>query len=272
MIVDFHTHTFPDELADRAVGKLAQSSGMSNYLDGRKDSLINSMKDAGIDYSVILPVVTKPEQCSTVNSIAYEINQHTEETGLISFAGIHPDNTDYKTILSNLSRKKFKGIKLHPVFQKCNIDDKRYLKLIECAYENDLAVLIHAGRDISFPGCDEAAVWRIISMIKAVPPHKLVLAHMGGWGMWDEVEPILGMENVWLDTAFCLKANPDAAFLNEKKFCDMVKKHGAERVLFGTDSPWLSQKETVNLINNLELNSEEKIKILGENAKHLLNL
>lgn len=44
MIIDFHTHTFPDELADRAVGTLAHSGGIHNYLDGRVHSLTDSMK------------------------------------------------------------------------------------------------------------------------------------------------------------------------------------------------------------------------------------
>ena len=30
MVIDFHTHSFPDELADRAVGRLAQSGGIHN--------------------------------------------------------------------------------------------------------------------------------------------------------------------------------------------------------------------------------------------------
>ena len=68
MIIDFHTHTFPDELADRAVGTLAHSGGIHNYLDGRVDSLKESMKKAGIDYSVLLPVATKPNQCDTINT------------------------------------------------------------------------------------------------------------------------------------------------------------------------------------------------------------
>ena len=42
MIIDFHTHSFPDDIADRAVGRLAQSGGIPNYLDGRVDlSLIH---------------------------------------------------------------------------------------------------------------------------------------------------------------------------------------------------------------------------------------
>lgn len=272
MIVDFHTHTFPDELADRAVAKLAQSSGMHNYLDGRASSLVNSMKEAGVDYSVLLPVVTKPAQANSINSIAYEINKNTQKTGLISFGGIHPDNEDYKQIIKELAQKGFKGIKLHPVFQKCKIDDIRYLRLIECAYENDLVVLVHAGFDISFPDWDEASVSRLLTMIKEVPPHKLVLAHMGGWGMWDEVTPILGMENVWLDTAFCLRETQNEEFLDKNKFCEMVKMHGADKVLFGTDSPWMSQKDAINIINKLDFTTEEKKKILGENSKILLNL
>ena len=70
MVIDFHTHSFPDELADRAVGRLAQSGGIPNYLDGRIDSIKASMKKAGIDYSVLLPIATKPEQHTTINKIA----------------------------------------------------------------------------------------------------------------------------------------------------------------------------------------------------------
>lgn len=54
MVIDFHTHSFPDELADRAVGRLAQSGGIHNYLDGRVTSIQKSMKKAGIDYSILL--------------------------------------------------------------------------------------------------------------------------------------------------------------------------------------------------------------------------
>ena len=80
MIIDFHTHTFPDELADRAVGTLAHSGGIHNYLDGRVHSLTDSMKKAGIDYSVLLPVATKPNQCDTINTLALKTNETSETT------------------------------------------------------------------------------------------------------------------------------------------------------------------------------------------------
>ena len=111
MIIDFHTHTFPDELADRAVGTLAHSGGIHNYLDGRVHSLTDSMKKAGIDYSVLLPVATKPNQCDTINTLALKTNETSETIGLISFGAIHPACENFREILNWLSNNGFKGIK-----------------------------------------------------------------------------------------------------------------------------------------------------------------
>ena len=240
MIIDFHTHSFPDDIADRAVGRLAQSGGIPNYLDGRVDSIKASMKKAGIDYSVLLPIATKPSQHTTINKIAIETNKSFKSTGIISFGTIHPDNDDYKTIISDLAKAGVPGIKLHPVFQRTNIDDPRCLRIIECANDNDLIVSIHCGMDISFPNCDEASVERLANMIKEVPPHKLVLAHMGGWSMYDEV-------------------------------CDqMVRTHGSDHILFGTDSPWSDQSESLHLLRTSGLTPEELTAIEGGNAATLL--
>ena len=104
MIIDFHTHTFPDELADRAVGTLAHSGGIHNYLDGRVDSFKESMKKAGIDYSVLLPVATKPNQCDTINTLALKTNETSKTTGLISFGAVHPACENFREILNWLSK------------------------------------------------------------------------------------------------------------------------------------------------------------------------
>ena len=271
MVIDFHTHSFPDELADRVVGRLAQSGGIPNYLDGRVDSIKASMKKAGIDYSVLLPIATKPEQHTTINKIAIKTNQSAKETGLISFGTIHPDTADYKTIINNLAKAGIPGIKLHPVFQRTNIDDPQYLRIIECANDNDLIVTIHCGMDISFPNCDEASVERLSNMIKEVPPHKLVLAHMGGWSMYDEVcSRLIGTPHVWLDTAFVLKSTPDNNFLSKEKFVQMVRAHGADHILFGTDSPWSDQSESLKLLRTSGLSADELTAIEGGNAAALL--
>ncbi len=282
MIIDFHTHTFPENLAGRAISKLAASSRARNYLDGTAGALRASMEEAGVDCSVLLPVVTRTGQQEDINRNAIEVNRHSKETGLISFGGIHPENEDYREILRGLSENGVKGVKIHPVFQRVAIDDIRYLRIIECASENDMIVITHAGYDIGFPGEDFSSVRRIEKVLDIVKPRKLVLAHMGGWDCWEEVEERIVGRDVWLDTAFSLlpiepapgtvrgpEENPP---LTGEQFLRMVRRHGADRILFGTDSPWSGQKEMVAAIQGSGLDEKEQEAILGGNAGELLGI
>ncbi len=282
MIIDFHTHIFPDSLAGHAVKTLARSAGASPYLDGTKRDLVNSMREAGIDCSVLLPVVTNPSQQAHINRTVLEINEHSGETGLISFGGIHPDNEDYPQILRHLAGNGVKGIKLHPVFQKTSLDDIRYMRIISCACENDLAVLVHGGWDISHPGMDQACPRHVLPVLDTLRPPKFILAHMGGWGCWDQVEAFLAGRDLWLDTAFSLmplRPAPGAGKmpgeyppLPVEQFLRIVKRHGPDRILFGTDSPWIGQAEMIRCLEKTGLSPEELAAVLGGNAARLLQL
>ena len=48
--------------------------------------------------------------------------------------------------------------------------------------------------------------------------------------------------------------------------------HGADRIVFGTDSPWADQKNFVALLEHVPLTEEEKAAIFSENAKKLLGI
>lgn len=282
MVIDFHTHTFPEKLAGRAIRKLAEGARALNYLDGTAQALRDSMEDAGVDYSLLLPVVTKPGQQEDVNRIAMETNARGMETGLLSFGGIHPENEDYRQILRNLANGGVKGIKIHPVFQGVPIDDIRYQRIIACASENDMIVITHAGYDIGFPGDDRASVSRIARMLDSVKPEKFVLAHMGGWECWEEVEECIVGRKVWLDTAFSLlpiepapgtsRSPREDPPLPGEQFLRMVRGMGADHILFGTDSPWSGQKETLAAIRESGLSQAEQDAIMGENAAMLLDI
>ena len=55
MIIDFHTHAFPDRLAPRAIGQLtvnAAASGYTPLTDGTVAGLIASMDKAGIEAEI----------------------------------------------------------------------------------------------------------------------------------------------------------------------------------------------------------------------------
>lgn len=301
MIIDFHTHTFPEQIAARTIAKLSASSNLCSYLNGTAKELTASMQANGINYSVLLPVATKPSQTDTINQTAIQVNNRFRKTGLLSFGGIHPDNENYREILKNLSENGIKGIKLHPVFQNTYFDDIRYLRIIECACEYNLIVLTHAGYDVSFPNDEYSSPKHILPVIEQIHPDKLVLAHMGGWHEWNLVLELLAGQHVWLDTSFSLtpmrpsaganntpdsdtavptdtNVSPDPNVvwpdgqLSKEAFCRLVRKHGSDKILFGTDSPWSSQAESLRLVRESGLNQTELDQILYKNAQALLDI
>lgn len=275
MIIDIHTHTFPDKIANIAVKKLSSSGHIPYFSNGTVVGLKASMQKAGIDYSVVLPVATNPLKLDSMNTVSIEQNG---KDNLIYFGAMHPDAPDWKEQLERLAKNKIKGIKIHPVYQNVDIDDIRYLKILNRAAELDLIVLMHAGDDIGFPGAVRCSPKMIANALRQVGDIKIILAHMGGWKNWEEVAENLVNTSAMLDTAFALGTiiPLDNTFdddflnlLNESDFIKLVNTFGSDRVLFGTDSPWTDQKQSLDLIKNLSLTEEEKNKILGENALKL---
>ena len=280
-VIDFHTHTFPDKIASRALESLSSKSHTKYFTNGTIKALKDSMTAAGIDYSVILPVATRPEQVEKINDSAIEIN--SREQSLISFGAMHPDYENYSRELERISESGIKGIKIHPVYQGVNINDDRYIKILSRASELGLIVLIHTGRDIGFPGAECSMPEKILDALNEAGNVYAILAHMGGWRCWDEVCSLFASrENIYIDTAFSLgefipndndnyyKSREECKMLNAQEFTGIIKTFGAERVLFGTDSPWSSQFDSLKEFESLSLSDSEKELILFGNAARLL--
>lgn len=279
MIIDFHTHTYPEKIAARTVELLAGRSGTVPHSDGTLEGLEENMQQRHVDMSVVLPVATSPKQYKRINEVAQVENEMFKDTHVWSFGGIHPENDNYKEILRDISDKGLKGIKLHPDYQGTFFNDIRYKRIISYASELGLIVVTHAGQDIGLPDivhCTPAMAEEVLDDVK---PDKLVLAHMGGWQMWQDVLDRLCGRNVYLDTAFSYgqiqyKEGVDHRWklMDSDMFRAIINKHGADKILFGTDSPWSDQSESIADIDGLGLAEDEKRKIMGENAAGLLNL
>lgn len=275
MIIDFHTHIFPDNVAIKAIPLLEQKANIKAYTNGTLADLSKKTKEAGIDYSLVLPVATSAKQTKSINDFAIMIN--SKNINVISFGGMHPDYEDYEAELIRLKDNNIKGIKLHPQYQNSFIDDEKYINIIDKAFELNLIVIIHAGIDIGIEGETKATPNRIINMWNSLK-HRgiLVLAHMGSWQMWDDVyDNILGKE-FYIDTAFSLdnviQGNESLELMKEEEIIRFINKHGSDKILFATDSPWAEQKKYLDFINNLEIDEKDKKNILGLNAKKLLNI
>ena len=263
MIIDFHTHIFPDKIAERSVKYLAEKSGIEHNTDGTVAGLLKSMEEGRIDLSVVLPVATKPEQFSSITKFACFLNETYDN--IHSFGGLHPLSENYKEELNIIKREGLKGVKLHPDYQGMFIDDIRYKRIIYEASALGLIVLLHAGRDIGYPEPVHCPPDRTLRVIEEIRPEKLVLAHLGGWRQWDAVEELLCGKNVWLDTAFCLE------YISKEQFFRIIETHGFEKILFATDSPWSVQGDYVNRMEALIEDEGVRNAILGGNAERLLN-
>ncbi len=270
MIIDFHTHIFPDSLAWKVMPKLTADFNEPASTDGTADGLLRSMQESRIDLSVVLPVVTNPRQFRSITQFALQINERfehvTQGPRLLSFAGIHPDSADYMGELNTIKELGFKGIKLHPDDQKVLIDDIRYKRIIARACELDLIVSIHAGYDPVSPQLIHAAPRPIARMLDDVRPQKVVLAHLGSNLFYDEAERTLVGRDVYLDTSFSIRhIEPD-------QMLRIIRNHGHKKVLFGSDVPWTSQKKDLKTFLDLELTPMEQEDILYRNARRLLRL
>lgn len=265
MIIDFHTHIFPDKIAESTIRSLEERAGLTASTNGTLSGLLASMETAGVDMSVILPVVTKPSQFETVNTFAASVNEQYEGK-LLSFGGIHPDTEDYKKELDRIKELGLKGIKLHPDYQGVMIDDIRYMNIIEYADALGLIIITHAGIDIGLPDPVHCPPDKMRKVIDTLHPKKMVVAHYGGWNQWEEVYEYLAGENLYLDTAFTFD------YIKEDMFYKILEKHGSDKVLFATDCPWGYQKKDVESLKKMNLTDEVKNEILYKNAMNLLKI
>ncbi len=271
MLIDFHTHIFPDEIAPRTIQALIQgirreqgedyvNSHTMNYSDGTISGLLRSMDENGVDMSVCLPIVTKESQTPSINRFAKTIRTDR----LTSFGSLHPMQADWEAVLEELAENGFRGVKLHHQFQQCPIDSKESIRILRKAKELGLLVIFHAGHDIGLPGDVMASPERIRNVLTEMDGSHLIAAHLGGWQQWDDVEKYLVGSEIFLDTAFIQD------FIPSEQCLRIIRNHGASRILFATDSPWESPSDTKKFLDSLPLTAEEYRMITSENARKLL--
>jgi len=259
-IVDTHVHAFPDAIAARAVPELAREGNVVPASDGTLTGLLASMDRAGIATSVVCSIATKPAQFDRI----LEWSQANESDRLVMLPSVHPASPEVVGQVRRVAGAGLRGIKLHPYYQGFEIDEPRLFPVYEAAQELGLVVVCHGGFDIAYPHTRVADPVRARRVIDAFPALKLVVAHLGGWEDWDEVERHLLGRPVWLDTSYSL------AFLPADRARRLLATHPADRILFGSDSPWADQAGEIARLRALGLPEDLERRILGGNARELL--
>ncbi len=88
-VVDFHTHIYPDEVAEKVLANLEKHYGVKRKAEGASSGLLSSMQEAGIEHSVVLPVVTRPEHLSS--NLWYAELREKSKGKIIPFGSYHPE-------------------------------------------------------------------------------------------------------------------------------------------------------------------------------------
>jgi uncharacterized protein len=263
LIIDFHTHIYPESSASKTLTAVQSRAGISCFSDGTQQGLVQSMDKAGIDLSVVCSVATKPEMVEST----HQWLENLRNRRIMPFATMHPDRLTVFEEVQNLKRRGFKGFKVHPDYQGFFVDEKRVYLFYEAAQAEGMIILFHAGLDRGLPDPIHSTPEGLAKVHRDFPSLRMVVAHMGGEAVFDETERHLLGRDIFLDTSFVLRVM--APHVLER----FVKKHPAERILFGSDSPWTDQSEELRFLMSLPyLGVEEKAKIAGGNAAQLLDL
>lgn len=264
MLIDFHTHCFPPKIAGKAIEKLAHASGgFIPNTDGTVDSLRARMREDGIAVAVVLSIATNAHQQRAVNDFAISIDNKQD---IFAFGSVYPYSEDAFSELERIKEAGLLGVKLHPDYQGFAVDDTRWKPLYRKISELGLITVFHAGLDYGFPP-PYNAMPRALRQAAEWFQTPVIAAHWGGINCGDGVlEYLCGTENVYFDCSFGYSMMP--RYYAEK----ILEKHGVDRMLFGTDSPWRTAEQEMRLLDNLGLSAEDMEKITHKNAERLLKI
>ena len=273
MIIDFHTHNFPDALAPKAVAALTRQlqGAFPPVADGTVSAQLRDMDAAGVDLSVVCPIATKPTQFDVIlrRSVAVREGAEGEEAArrLLFLASIHPFDPDFAAHARTIAEAGIPGIVVHPYYQNISLDDPVVWPTFAAARDNGLFVMSHCGNDAGYPNAPACcSPIQIEKLLNAVPDLTFVACHLGGFdgSPIHAVDRLLPFEKCFIDTARIANQddNPEADRI--------VAEWPADRMLFGTDYFWRDERLLADWVNNARPDEAEREHIFHHNAERLL--
>ena len=261
-VIDFHTHVFPDKMAKRTIKVLDDNAGNQYILanDGTVSGLLSNMDAWNIDISVVMPVATKQSQFRNICQWA----AGTCSDRLFCFGSIFPYTDDYKRDIDYVASLGLKGLKFHAEFQDFIVDDDRMMRIYDYALGKDLIILHHAGFDPAYKPPYKSSPQQFARIAKEMRGGVIIAAHLGGHDQWDDVERYLAGSSIYLDTSMGFEYYPRDQFLR------IVEKHGADKILFGSDAPWSNAATEIKLLEDMPLPESHINAILSGNARRIL--
>jgi len=226
-----------------------------NFFIPRSDpgDLIASAGRIGIQrmYGSSLAAIRGDAVSGNNNAVALHAKYPDRFFPYVVFKPNYPEDADRTIALSEA--EKIRQFKIHDDGNDIAYDDRRYYPLYEHAHATGAIILAHTyGRKHVVP---------MMKIAGEFPAIKILLGHSGI--IEEEIygDAVRTRENIFLETCSSLAWYG----LLER----LVAMGGADRVLFGTDMPFMSPDQQIGRVLFARIPDEAKRKILGLNAQRL---
>lgn len=259
-IADAHAHIFPAKVSEKATIAISEFYSLPYNHIGTAQELVQSEHAIRMTKCIVCSSATTPHQVQRINDfIKGQCDEHTEFVGL---GTLHPYMEDAESEIVRIIELGLHGIKLHPDFQKFDIDDERAIPMYRLVSKYKLPILFHSGDAVS--PCSR--VEKLSKVAKMFPELRCIAAHFGGYLNWSSVPKDLKLDNMYFDTSSTLFS------LDYDTARDMIRDIGVEKFMFGTDFPLWDPAEEMDRYYSMYLSEEENSKILYENFEKFYNV
>ncbi|NKQ55795.1 amidohydrolase family protein [Amycolatopsis sp. K13G38] len=261
MIIDAHTHVWPDAIAEKAL-TANRLPGLRAVSDGKAATLAAEMAARGIGHSMALGVAGAAKHVDRTNEFVASLDRAT----FTPFGTVHVD-LSVEENLASLRRHGISGVKVHPLFQGFGLMHERLWELFE-AFGDEIGVIVHVGAGGSGEVNSLSTPSMVRKIVQAFPRLRLVVCHFGGYHMLAEAEEELRGLDVVLETSW----PPALANVDPETVRRIISRHGTERVVFGSDWPMTDPAEEIAAIRALGLGDDAEAAILGANLSRVMRL
>ncbi len=260
-----HAHVFPESV--RA--------------DGTIKRLTELMERCQIERAVAFAPFSDQVSHLGTNPNAWLAKEIEATESIVGFGTIDPDGKDLGKQAEEMAQLGFRGVKLHPAYQRFSIMEERLSDFYVAAEELDLFLCFHSG--IHWHRIKDYHPLLFDELAYRYPRLRFSMEHVGGLSFFDDALAVMlnntppgKSGNVFGGiTSVLNRTHNKQWFLGAQRVEMLLDLLGPDQFIFGLDFPYNKEAETeeaIAAVQSLQTSQESKDLILGGNLERVLQL